>query len=74
MRKRKMCVSYLSELGVETAVDDGVVGRMRHGQPMASKDDVIDLAPPPDVWVLVSDDLQEIVRKVQSSQSNQQFV
>lgn len=48
---------YLSEFWVEAAVDDWIVGRMRHGQPMASESHKVDFAPRPNGRVLISDDL-----------------
>ena len=36
---------HLSEFGVEAVVNEGVVGGMRHGQPMANECDVVDFLP-----------------------------
>jgi hypothetical protein len=49
--------AHLSEFGVETAVDDGVVGRMRHGEPVTCEQDDIDLLVLPNRLILFAEHL-----------------
>lgn len=53
-------VRYLSEFRVEAAVDDGVVGRVRHGEPVARERRVVDARPRPQLGHLVAHDLRRV--------------
>lgn len=53
----------LSELGVHPAVDDGVVGSVTHGEPVADEPDVDNVLVLPDPLVLVSGDNEDVEGK-----------
>ena len=57
LEKIEFVKTYLSKLWIEAAVNDGIVSRVTHRQPVAEEEDVVDFIPTPNVRVLIAYDL-----------------